>query len=373
MVAGRPDEAAQAAGADRRQVVGRAGPQPGEHAPRARARARPGTTSDIVAQQLEHAARGRAACPSRAPPSSRRARSGRRRAGRGRRRAPGSCARRGRRPCGSRRRSTWPLTGRTGTASGTPSQPPRRARRRRARPASAASSSPPASATPVTRSPSCRSRVARAPGITFTPARRDGRAQRGHELARVDGVVAGDVERQPHRRRERRLGAARGARQQPLDGQPEALAEREQPVELLGLVAVARDHERARLPVAGIEARELGQLGAEGGEPGGGAQRRGRAARPRRTRASVTGASMPAATCQAPGSPASSTATPQPALRRAPRASRGRSARRRRPHTSCSTDTRAPSLRRHDPDQVRRSAARCRPLSPIAGSRMPSS
>src|SRR4051794_39349167 len=28
-----------------------------------------------------------------------------------------------------------------------------------------------------------------------------------------------------------------------------------------------------------------------------------------------------------------------------------------------------PSLRRHDPDQVRRSAARCRPLSPMAGSR----
>ena len=172
-------------------------------------------------------------------------------------------------PCGSRSRTTWPLTGRTGTASGTSSI--------RATGAPAASTTlpaatlpPPARATPDTLTPSCRSRSARA--VDHLDARQPGgRRQRRDEPPRVDGVVAGDVQREPDGRRERRLGAPRGARQQARDIEAQALAEGEQPVELLRLVAVARHDERARLPVARVLAGALGQLRAEGGEAGGGA------------------------------------------------------------------------------------------------------
>ena len=85
-------------------------------------------------------------------------------------------------------------------------------------------------------------------------------------------MVAGDVEREPRGRRERRLGAPRGGGQQPLHVQPEPAPEGEQPVELLGLVAVAGDDERAAAPQPGVLAGRLGQLGAERGEAGGGAQ-----------------------------------------------------------------------------------------------------
>ena len=134
----------------------------------------------------------------------------------------------------------------------------------------AATLPPPARATPDTLTPSCRSRSPRA-SITSTPASRAAAEQRRDEPPRVDRVVPGDVQREPHGRRERRLGAPRGARQQAHDIEPQALAEGEQPVELLRLVAVARDDERARLPVARVLAGALRQLRAEGGEAGGGA------------------------------------------------------------------------------------------------------
>ena len=88
-------------------------------------------------------------------------------------------------------------------------------------------------------------------------------AQGGDEPARVDRVVAGDVEREPHRRRERRLGAARLARAQPRHVEAERLAHRDQPVERLRLVGVARDDQRAVAAQARVMPGGLGQLGAE--------------------------------------------------------------------------------------------------------------
>src|SRR6188472_3936684 len=78
---------------------------------------------------------------------------------------------------------------------------------------------------------------------------------------------------------------------------------------------------------------------------------------------------MPAATCQAPGSPASSTQTSSPrwAARQAAARPIGPAPTTATSGLRCSTATCTPSLRRHHPDQVRRSAARCRPLSPICG------
>ena len=99
---------------------------------------------------------------------------------------------------------------------------------------------------------------------------------------------------------------------------PSELAEGDQPLERLGLVGVARHDERAGAAQARVAA----------GRP-----RRARRRRPRTSpalrspssssarspnSASATGASMPAATCQAPGSPASSTTARQPAPRGAP-------------------------------------------------------
>jgi hypothetical protein len=75
-------------------------------------------------------------------------------------------------------------------------------------------------------------------------------------------VVAGDVQREAHGRRKRRLEPARLGRAQPLAGQAELRAEGDQALQRLGLVAVARDGERARGPVADVVA----ELGREGGE-----------------------------------------------------------------------------------------------------------
>ena len=200
-----------------------------------------------------------------------------------------------------------------------------------------------------------------------------GGAQRGDEPARVDGVVAGDVEREPHGRRERRLGAARGGRQQPLDLEAEPAAEGEQPVERLGLVAVAGDDQRAGAVQARVLAGGLGELGGEGGEPGGGAQ----AELQQRVLAEARlgdGREHPGGDAPGAGLAGVEHGDAQAGLRGAPR---GRQPDRAaaddgdvRLGLSHHHDCCAPSLRRHDPDQVRRSAPRWRPLSPAAGSRM---
>jgi hypothetical protein len=83
---------------------------------------------------------------------------------------------------------------------------------------------------------------------------------RGSTAPSVDGAVARDLERQPHRGRQRGLGAAGLAGAQPLDREAEPLAVGVELVELLRLVAVARDDERA------AEAQLDAELAAEGRE-----------------------------------------------------------------------------------------------------------
>ncbi len=81
-------------------------------------------------------------------------------------------------------------------------------------------------------------------------------------------MIAADVEREPQARRKRRLAAARLARQQPLDRQPERLALGALALERLRLVAVARDEQRAALAVAGVAAGCLRELRDERGVAG---------------------------------------------------------------------------------------------------------
>ena len=100
----------------------------------------------------------------------------------------------------------------------------------------------------------------------------DRAGERRDEAARVDGVVGRDLERQPDGRRERRLGAAGLRRAQALDLEPELAAEGEQPVELGGVVRVARDDERAGAPQARVPTGRVAELGAEGLEALGAAQ-----------------------------------------------------------------------------------------------------
>ena len=103
-------------------------------------------------------------------------------------------------------------------------------------------------------------------------------AQRGDERARVDGAVAGDVEREPDRRRQRALAAARLARAQALAAEAERPAEGVQAVERLGVVAVARDDHRPG------RAQLDAEVVAEGGVAVGALQAEAQQRRPRRTR-----------------------------------------------------------------------------------------
>ena len=91
--------------------------------------------------------------------------------------------------------------------------------------------------------------------------------QRGDEAARVDGGVAGHVEREPDGRGERGLRAARLARAQALDLEAERAAVLEQALELLGLVAVARDDERARAAQPGSRPEAASSSAQKAGKP----------------------------------------------------------------------------------------------------------
>jgi hypothetical protein len=73
-------------------------------------------------------------------------------------------------------------------------------------------------------------------------------------------VVAGHLDGEPQRGRERRLEAARRRRTQPRGGQAELGAEGQLAIEPLGLVAVAGDHQRAALEDRHRVARGLAQL-----------------------------------------------------------------------------------------------------------------
>ena len=115
----------------------------------------------------------------------------------------------------------------------------------------------------MTRPARCSTRSTPRPGAQRHAGAPRGLGEREHERARVGRVIAGDVEREPHRRRERRLEAAGGARQQAPHVEAEVDPHGELAVQRRGLVAVARDDERAAAPEAGIGARGIGELRGE--------------------------------------------------------------------------------------------------------------
>ena len=195
-----------------------------------------------VAQQLVDAAGGRRACPSRAPPSSRRARSGRRRAGRSTPARRGSCAPRAQGRSGSRSRRTCPLTGRTGTRACSGMLQARATSTPAATTTWSAETVPLEPITPVTRSPS-----------TFKACRARGDARAGELAARARRRAAAGRPsgRSRSRSASRIVGASAGSSRRACDGRrrstgsPSPRPELGEAVERLGLVAVARDDERA--------------------------------------------------------------------------------------------------------------------------------
>jgi hypothetical protein len=78
-------------------------------------------------------------------------------------------------------------------------------------------------------------------------------------------VVVGQVQGAAHGRRQRGFEPARRAGQQRLHVQPEALAQIALALQRLGLVAVAREHERAGRSVADIHVTRRGELLGERG------------------------------------------------------------------------------------------------------------
>ena len=215
-VAGGPDEARRAR-RGRSPAGCRASPGAGPRsAPRSRARRCPGRARSCRAGARRRRPRS-ASCPTRAPPSSRPARSGRRRAGRSTPARRGSCAPPDPGPEGSRRRRTWPLTGRTGTRACSGSS-----NRATSTPAAtttcdAAMAEPFSSRTPTTFSPTTsQPRDARGDAGAGEDA-----GERGDEQPRVHRVVAVDAQREPDRRRQRGLDLARLRRAQALERQAE--------------------------------------------------------------------------------------------------------------------------------------------------------
>jgi hypothetical protein len=259
----------------------------------------------------------------------------------------------------------WPLTGRTGTGSGTPAacedQAPAASTTR-----GAGTRSPVSSSTPLT-PVAVRGEGAdpcAAPDLTAGPL---------HAVASAATSLRGSAEWSPGTSSARRtvggqgrLGAAGLAGAQALDREPERAPEREQPLEHLGVVAVARHDQRAAGAEARVLAAGLCQLRAERLEARGGADPRPVSACSPKSD-SATGASIPAATLPGARLAGVEHARPQAAFGGLPRA---------RHADGASADDRdvdgfgwnrtadASSLRRHYPDQVRRSAATCRPLSP---------
>ena len=240
----------------------------------------------------------------------------------------------------------WPLTGRTGSGPRRPDQAP---------------------AATTTRSARQRAEIVDALAPQLPARGLDGVGQRRDEAARVDGVVAGHVERQPHGRGERGLGAARLARAQPLDREVELPAVGVELVELLGVVAVARDDQGAGAAQSGIAAGGLLELGAEGGEAGG------------RAEAEVEQRLLAELRLGDRGEHAGGVA-PRAVLGGVEH-ERAQAALRRAPGDGEADDAAAddgyvvllglrrhcvpPSLRRHHPDQVRRSAAWVPPSQPV--------
>ena len=76
--------------------------------------------------------------------------------------------------------------------------------------------------------------------------------QCGGQGPRIDRVVVGNVEREPKRRRQRRLQPPGLARAQPPHVEPVAPPQRELALQRLGLVVVAGDQQRAAAGVADV-------------------------------------------------------------------------------------------------------------------------
>ncbi len=242
--------------------------------------------------------------------------------------------------------------------------------------APAAISSPPARTTPVTRSPSTRSPDTRAWRTTPRPPAA-GRLSLAYARRSAATSLRGSTEWSESISSARRIvGASAGSSRRACDGRrrstgsPRSAPELGQAIERLGLVAVAGDDHRAHRAVARVL-----QLADEGLVALARSRRPSASSSRSPNSASETGASMPAATCHALGGPTSRRRA-RPSSRRVARPARrrrDRSHRRRRPRRRSSLTlplSWLASLRRHDPDQVRRSAPRWRPLSPIAGSRV---
>ena len=192
--------------------------------------------------------------------------------------------------------------------------------------------------------------------------------ERRRQPPRVDRVVVGDLERRaaaparaPARAGAPRSGAAR------LTASPRLLAHRELALERLRLVAVAGDQQRPALEVAGVDARRVRELvrrtrGTPRRSPA-------RAASSGRSpgSASVTGASIPAATREVPrpGSSRSSTTTRSPRC-----AARHATARPITPPPTTATSNDLLGLRKQRPSagitrvRFRRSADPCPPSQP---------
>ena len=197
-------------------------------------------------------------------------------------------------------------------------EPRRRARRRRRRPRPPRRTEPSSSSTPVTRPSSVTQRRAARPRRTL-----DGlaAARRPAGAGRSSG------------RPRRRARAARSARARARRGAPGsgAAARRRRPSDSRNAIsrssASASSASRATTSVperaqARVLAGGLGELGAEALEHARRCAARARAARARRTPPPRPGASMPAATCQAPGSPRRSRSARRP--RRAARQAHAR-------------------------------------------------
>ena len=239
----------------------------------------------------------------------------------------------------------------------------RRGRRRRRRPRPPPTT-PSSVITPVTRSPSTRRPVTRARRGSTSNAR-----------ASAATSLRGSIEWSPSMSSASRIvGASAGSSRRACDGRSRSTGSpspRRNSARRSSASASSRSRATTSVPtvaVAGVLER-----GAEVRVAARALQPQFAAARARRTRPRTSGASMPAATCHAAGSPASSTTT------RAPRcAARHAHARPIAPPpttatsklSDCAATALLASLRRYYPDQVRRSAPRWRPLSPIAGSRV---
>ena len=189
---------------------------------------------------------------------------------------------------------------------------------------SARCSRPSAVTTPARRPSSISASITSASTNTCPPPRSTAAASAGSSRPRVDRRLAGRVDARGAGRREARLQLPAAARAQPLDAEVERLHQLEAAAQLLGLVAIEGDVERAAGLVADLQLAVRGELGGERGPGAGRGQRRGASAPPRPSSPRPPGRACPRprARLRRPGSSRSSTRTRTP--RRAARHAQAR-------------------------------------------------